>query len=125
MLSLDNFCLRWNKFESNISASFGEIRNQSEFFDITLCCDNGTDIIPAHKIILAASSPLFRKVFLHQKTQQNPFFYLKGIHKKELQAVLDFVYNGEVNIAQDELESFIAVSLTIIKSIGSVLFKDN
>ena len=103
MVSPNNFCLRWNNFESNISRSFSELRTDSEFFDITLCCDNGLDVIYAHKVILAACSPLFRKILSHQKNEKNPFLYLKSVQKKELQAVLDFMYNGEVNIEQDSL----------------------
>jgi len=110
MGSSDNFCLRWNDFESNISTSFRELRDDSEFFDVTLCCDNGTDIVPAHKVILAACSPLFRKILSRQKNQQNPFLYLKGIKLKELQAVLNFMYHGEVNVAQDSLNNFLAVA---------------
>jgi hypothetical protein len=110
MGSSDNFCLRWNDFESNISTSFRELREDSEFFDVTLCCDNGTDIVPAHKVILAACSPLFRKILSRQKNQQNPFLYLKGIKLKELQAVLNFMYHGEVNVAQDSLNNFLAVA---------------
>jgi len=110
MGSSDNFCLRWNDFESNISTSFRELRDDSEFFDVTLCCDNGTDLVQAHKVILAACSPLFRKILAHQKNQQNPLLYLKGIRLKELQAVLNFMYHGEVNVAQDSLNNFLAVA---------------
>ena len=101
---------RWNDFESNISTSFRELREDSEFLDVTLCCDNGVDIVQAHKVILAACSPLFRKILSRQKSQQNPFLYLKGIRLKELRAVLDFIYHGEVNVAQDSLNNFLAVA---------------
>merc|ERR1712024_2128 len=94
----------------NISTSFRELRDGSEFFDVTLCCDNGTDLVQAHKVILAACSPLFRKILAHQKNQQNPLLYLKGIRLKELQAVLNFMYHGEVNVAQDSLNNFLAVA---------------
>ena len=104
------FFFRWNDFESNISTSFRELRDDSEFFDVTLCCDNGSDIVPAHKVILAACSPLFRKILSRQKNQQNPFLYLKGIHLKEMKAVLNFMYHGEVNVAQDSLNNFLAVA---------------
>jgi hypothetical protein len=36
---------RWNDFEANISSSFRELRQESEFFDVTLCCDNGKDLV--------------------------------------------------------------------------------
>ena len=45
----EKFCLRWNDFESNISSAFRELRDDIDFFDITLACDDKQ--IQAHKII--------------------------------------------------------------------------
>lgn len=104
----DNFCLRWNDFETNISSSFRELRRDSEFFDVTLCCDNGTDRVGAHKVILAACSPFFRRILGHNANTPNPLLYLKGIQKKELQAILNFMYHGEVNVAQESLNAFLS-----------------
>lgn len=109
MGSSDKFCLRWNDYESNISSSFRELRECSEFFDVTLCCDNGSDVVHAHKVILASCSPFFRRILSHNK-HQNPFIYLKGIQQKELLLTLSFMYNGQVNVEQDELNSFLAVT---------------
>ena len=110
MGSSEDFCLRWNSFESNISESFQELREDSEFFDVTLCCDNGIDIVQAHKVILAACSPFFRKILSHQKNQQNPLLYLKGICLKDLQIAIKFMYHGEVNIARESLNNFLEVA---------------
>ena len=120
MESSVSFCVKWDAFEANTSSCFNELRENSEFFDVTLCCDNGIDIIPAHKVILAACSPLFRKILSRQKNPQNPFLYLKGIHMQELQAILDFMYCGEVNVAQDSLNEFLEVAKELaIKGINS------
>jgi len=109
MGSSDSFCAKWDCFEANIITSFNDFREHSEFFDITLCCDNGIDTIPAHKVILAGCSPLFRNILSHQENVQSPFLYLKGIHLKELQALLDLIYNGEVVVAKDSLNDFLEV----------------
>lgn len=106
----DNFSLRWNDFESNIQASFRDFRQSSELYDVTLCCDNGTDTLQAHKLVLAACSPLFRKILNHNRHQPHPFLYLKGINLRELRAVLDYMYNGEVSVAQDWLNNFLMAS---------------
>jgi hypothetical protein len=110
MGSSEKFCLRWNSYESNISSSFRELREDSEFFDVTLCCDNGIDIVQAHKVILAACSPFFQKILSHQKSQQNPLLYLKGICLEDLQAALEFMYHGEVNLEQDSLNNFLSAA---------------
>ena len=110
MGSSEKFCLRWNSYESNISSSFRELREDSEFFDVTLCCDNGIDIVQAHKVILAACSPFFRKILSHQRSQQNPLLYLKGICLEDLKPALEFMYHGEINLAQDSLNNFLSVA---------------
>jgi len=103
----EKFCLSWNDFESNISLSFRELRDEKDFFDVTLSC--GDEQIQAHKLILSACSPFFRSV-LKKNVHQHPLLYLKGVKFSDLQAVLNFMYHGEVNVAQEELNSFLAVA---------------
>jgi len=103
----EKFCLRWNDFESNISSAFREIRDDKDFFDVTLACED--EQIQAHKVILAACSQFFRNI-LRRNTHQHPLLYLKGVRFPDLQAVLNFMYHGEVNVAQEELNSFLAVA---------------
>eukprot|EP00092_Neocalanus_flemingeri_P012017 GFUD01012954.1.p1 GENE.GFUD01012954.1~~GFUD01012954.1.p1 ORF type:complete len:406 (-),score=106.77 GFUD01012954.1:124-1341(-) len=103
----EKFCLRWNDFESNISDAFKELREEKDFFDVTLACDDSQ--IEAHKVILSACSPFFRNI-LRRNPHQHPLLYIKGVKYKELLSVLNFMYMGEVNVAQDELNSFLAVA---------------
>jgi len=103
----EKFCLRWNDFESNISGAFRELRDDKDFFDVTLVCDN--EQIQSHKVILSACSTFFRNV-LRSNPHQHPLLYLKEVKFSDLQAVLNFMYHGEVNVAQEELNSFLAVA---------------
>ena len=103
----DKFCLRWNDFESNISVAFRELREDKDFFDVTLACDD--DQIQAHKVILSACSPFFRQIF-KRNSHEHPLLYLKGVKYIDLMSVLNFMYHGEVNVAQDELNTFLAVA---------------
>jgi len=107
MGSNEKFCLRWNDFESNISVAFREIREDKDLFDCTLSC--GSRHIQVHKLILSACSPFFRSI-LRQNPHQHPLLYLKGVQFTDLQSVLNFMYHGEVNVAQEELNSFLAVA---------------
>ena len=106
-MSTEKFCLRWNDFETNISSAFREIREDKDFFDVTLACDN--EQIQAHKVILSACSPFFRTI-LRRNQHSNPLLYLKGVRFTDLTSVLNFMYYGEVNVAQEELNSFLAVA---------------
>jgi len=106
-MGTEKFCLRWNDFESNISTAFRELREDKDFFDVTLACED--EQIQAHKVILSACSPFFRTV-LRRNPHQHPLLYLKGVKFSDLQSVLNFMYHGEVNVAQEELNSFLAVA---------------
>jgi len=122
IMGTEKFCLRWNDFESNISSTFRELRDDKDFFDVTLACDD--EQIQAHKVILSACSPFFRNIF-RRNPHQHPLLYLKGVKYTDLQSVLNFMYHGEVNVTQEELNSFLAVAedlrvkgLTQNKSVG-------
>merc|ERR550539_1470272 len=86
---------------------FGSCEKTKTFFDVTLACDD--DQIQGHKVILSACSPFFRSV-LRKNPHQHPLLYLKGVKYADLVAVLNFMYHGEVNVAQEELNSFLAVA---------------
>ena len=107
MGSAEKFCLRWNDFESNISSAFRELREDKDFFDVTLACDD--DQIQAHKVIISACSPFFRSI-LRRNRHEHPLLYLKGVKNKDLVSVLNFMYHGEVSVAQEELNSFLSVA---------------
>ena len=106
-MSSEKFCLRWNDFERNISAAFKDIREDKEFFDITIACED--EQLQAHKVILSACSPFFKNV-LRRNQHQHPLLYLKGVSYRDMEAVLNFMYHGEVNVAQDDLNSFLQVA---------------
>ena len=106
-MSSEKFCLRWNDFESNISSAFKDIRDEKEFFDITIACED--EQLQAHKVILSACSPFFKNV-LRRNQHQHPLLYLKGVSFRDMESVLNFMYHGEVNVAQDDLNSFLQVA---------------
>ena len=107
MVSSEKFCLKWNDFESNISTAFQELRDDKDFFDVTLACED--DQVEAHKVILSACSPFFRSV-LKKNKHQHPLLYLKGVRFADLLSVLNFMYQGEVNVAQNDLNTFLAIA---------------
>jgi len=106
-MASDKFCLKWNDFESSLSSAFRDLRAHRDFLDVTLSC--GNEQIQAHKVILSACSSFFRDI-LSCNPHQHPLLYLKGVNFADLQSVLDFMYHGEVNVAQEDLNSFLAVA---------------
>jgi BTB/POZ domain len=75
----------------------------------TNCKANKNSAFSSLQVILSACSPFFRQI-LRRNPHQHPLLYLKGVKYKELLSVLNFMYQGEVNVAQEELNSFLAVA---------------
>ena len=63
-------------------------------------------VIEAHKVVLSASSSVFNTI-LKRYSHPHPFIYLKGARALDLDALIEFMYCGEVKVGQDQLESFI------------------
>ena len=100
--------LHWNGFKENVNSAFGRLRCDNEFADVTLVCEDGQQM-EAHKVILAASSPFFEKIFLKSR-HPHPLVYLRGFHSQDLEAILDFLYYGEAKVFQENLDSFLAIA---------------
>ena len=97
--------IRVDDYQAKVSNSFSEFRGNEEFCDVTLASDDG-DQIEAHKVILSASSSFFKNVF-KKSNHSHPLLYLRGISRKDLLKVIDFVYLGETSIAQDDFKRFL------------------
>ena len=101
----ERFCLKWNNFQSTVSNSFEKLRKEKDFFDVTLVSEDLVQL-QAHKIVLSACSDFF-KTILKANNHSNLLLYLNGIDSQKLGFVLDYVYKGEVQIYQDQLDSFL------------------
>ena len=104
----EKLCLKWKEFENNISETFRKLRADKDYFDVTLVCEDG-EHIEAHRVILAASSNFFQKLFETTKHPQ-PLIYLKGMKSEDLLAILDFVYFGEAKVYQENLDNFLSTA---------------
>ena len=104
----DKYCLRWNEYPSNLSNAFNELRNDEDFFDITLITEESE--IRCHKLILGACSPHFLQMIKRLNSQLNPAIYLRGVRHEDIKNILEFMYLGVVNVCQEDLESFLSVA---------------
>ena len=62
----EKLCLKWHDFQENVSTTFGNLREDKEFTDVTLACEDGTQF-QTHKVILASSSPFFMELLKTNK----------------------------------------------------------
>ena len=106
--------LKWGEFQNNITASFSQLRKTDNFCDVTLVAEDGQKIM-AHRVILSASSPLFEQILI-QNNLPKPLIYMRGTKSSYLNWLVDFIYQGEVDINHGDLKDFleIAAELKII-----------
>ena len=104
----EKLCLQWNDYQENIKCAFGNFREDENFNDVTLVCEDGQQV-EAHKFILAASSPFFQKL-LGRNKHSHPMVYMRGVKFDDLLAIMDFLYRGEANVVQENLNSFLALA---------------
>ena len=101
----EKFALKWNDFQSNWSSSLSELRKETDFSDVTLISEDKVKF-SAHRILLSSCSNMF-KFILKENNHANPLLYLGGVSSQNIGFILDYIYYGEVNIYQEELDSFL------------------
>ena len=104
----ETLCLQWNEFKENVTSAFEDLRTCGDFSDVTLACSDG-ETLEAHKMVLAASSPVFQNI-LRQNKHPHPVIFLRGVKSGDLLPILDFLYKGEARVLSENLESFLAIA---------------
>ena len=104
----EKLCLQWYDFKQNVNNVFERLQSDTDFIDVNLVCEDGQQI-QAHKVILAASSPFLDDI-LQKIKHLHPLIYLKGYHSRVFASILDFLYCGEANVLQEDLDSFLAIA---------------
>jgi len=104
----EKLSLKWNDFQENLTSTFRMLGEDREFADVTLVCEDGQQV-EAHKVILASSSPFFMNLLKRNK-HPHPLIYMRGLKSENLVALVDFIYCGEANVCQENIESFMALA---------------
>ncbi|KAK8750783.1 hypothetical protein OTU49_015005 [Cherax quadricarinatus] len=96
--------LKWNNHKSTFFHILSEVRGKHTYTDATLACEG--KFFPVHKLVMSTCSDYFAEIF--EKTPcKNPVVVLKDIKKSDLEALLDYMYIGEVDVRQSELAGLI------------------
>lgn len=101
------FCLRWNNYQSNLTSVFDQLLQSESFVDVTLACDGHS--LKAHKMILSACSPYFRNLFFENPCR-HPIVIMRDVTFPQLKAVVEFMYKGEINVSQEQLAPLLKVA---------------
>ena len=109
MITMDEiFTLHWNEYQSNLNSSFKRLRNDTSYKDVTLVADD-QKIVTAHKLILSMCSGYFQNV-LSKYSNEKPILCLDGISSNELNNILDYIYNGEMQVHHANIERYLQLA---------------
>jgi len=99
----DQYCLRWNSYETNILSTFEGLLDSEALSDVTLFCEG--ESFKAHRLVLAACSSHFSKLFSNSSLNGQLIVILDGTRHQDLQILLQFMYRGVAYLHQDRIES--------------------
>ena len=104
-MEIENYLLTKNDFELCTTGAFKNLINETEFADVTLACPDEKQV-DAHKVILSACSPFFRKILLKNR-KKDQLIYLKGILHRDLMSIIQFMYTGQTKVCKEDLDGFL------------------
>ncbi|XP_076683735.1 uncharacterized protein LOC143376856 isoform X2 [Andrena cerasifolii] len=106
----EQFSLKWNNFSSNLTSGFLSHLTENDLVDVTLAVEG--QLLQAHKLVLSVCSPYFKSIF-KENPCQHPVVILKDMKYTEIESLLKFMYQGEINIRKEDLSTFLKVAQTL------------
>lgn len=79
---------------------------------MTLSCEGGQQL-RAHKVVLAACSPYFQAVLQNNPCKHPIVILPRDVAFADLRAIIEFVYRGEIDVAQEQINSLLAAADTL------------
>ena len=106
----EKYCIKWTDFDSNFKNSFRNFRHTKEFSDVIIMGDD-LKKIHVHRIVLVTCSKYFGQILKEFKDNYfAPIVVLEGLMATNLENIMDYIYNGEVQVHQQDLDSFLKIA---------------
>lgn len=106
-METEQFSLCWNNFHNNLRTGFHSLLQDEDLVDVTLAAEGR--FIKAHKTVLSICSPYFKELFKANPCK-HPIVILQDVKYSALSCLLQFMYQGEVSVSQDEIPTFMRVA---------------
>lgn len=101
------YCLRWNNHKSNLVEILDGLFQRKSYVDCTLHVDDRKFFV--HRIVLAANSSYFQTI-LQDVPMDHCTILFPGVQGFEMQALLDYMYTGEVNVTESQIPRIIQIA---------------
>ncbi|XP_042233669.1 broad-complex core protein isoforms 1/2/3/4/5-like isoform X25 [Homarus americanus] len=96
--------LSWNNHRATFCHILSTLREKERYTDVTVACEG--KFYPVHKLVLSTCSEYFEKIFENTPCK-HPVIVLKDVQTDELEALLSYMYEGAVSVAQNDLARLI------------------
>ncbi|CAL4236003.1 unnamed protein product, partial [Meganyctiphanes norvegica] len=96
--------LRWNNHEATFCHILHRLRNKPRYSDATLACEGRLFMV--HRLVLATCSDFFDEIF-QQTPNDNTVIVLNEARAQDVEALLDYMYCGQVNVLQSNLAALL------------------
>ncbi|KAK8744070.1 hypothetical protein OTU49_000987 [Cherax quadricarinatus] len=96
--------LSWNNHRATFCHILSTLREKERYTDVTVACDG--KFYQVHKLVLSTCSEYFEKIFENTPCK-HPVIVLKDVQTDELEALLSYMYEGAVSVAQNDLARLI------------------
>ncbi|XP_018573617.1 protein tramtrack, beta isoform isoform X35 [Anoplophora glabripennis] len=103
-MASEQFSLCWDNFHKNMSSGMNSLLENEDLVDVTLAVEG--KCLKAHKMVLSVCSPYFKELFKSNPCQ-HPIVFMKDVSYVALSDLLQFMYQGEVQVSQENLTTFI------------------
>ncbi|CAH1999173.1 unnamed protein product [Acanthoscelides obtectus] len=103
-MASEQFSLCWDNFHKNMSSGMNSLLESEDLVDVTLAVQG--KCLKAHKMVLSVCSPYFKELFKSNPCQ-HPIVFMKDVSYEALSDLLQFMYQGEVQVSQENLTTFI------------------
>merc|ERR1719318_832046 len=101
------YCISWKTFDEHLATTFRTLLADGNFKDVTLVSDDQTQMT-AHKSVLSASSPILASILINNP-HSNPLLFMRGLKRKVLEKLLEFIYLGKADLDEKSLNDFMDI----------------
>ncbi|XP_052754733.1 modifier of mdg4-like [Galleria mellonella] len=98
------FTLSWDAYQKSFCAGLGSLQQNEEFVDMTLAADGHH--VKVHQLVLSVVSP-YLKALITSINCPHPVVFLNKISYKTLCYILEYVYTGEVVVAEEDINDLV------------------
>ena len=102
------YVLHWNEFQENTAKCIVSLRNENEFYDVTLVGEDQKKY-PAHRLVLSSCSQYFKNLLKGSQSQQI-LLCLENMKSNDIENMLDYIYDGEVKLLEKDLQNFLKIA---------------